>query len=213
MYHCITWCNSKCWWSRWIPKRIALFWSNELIAAQMHDMGNRWQQPQCLFGWCHGRVLLGVDRPNMGVRVWPFGFGPLQVKRYNRSLCLSCGKLAIAGIGNNLTNYCKWKSRCVFLFSMIADSLVYFTQLFLQFNFKTGGLRATNHKIHNLRQPLTFLQPHHVHATSLLLSLQEYFQMIRLQTASRAFSKSLWFCRTWKDTFRTVSSVFALENQ
>lgn len=139
--------------------------------------------------------FMGVDSQNMWV--WPFGFGPLQVKRYNRSLCLSvlC-KACRAWRGSD-----KWKSRLLYMFFFSPWFPIFFGVLYAVFAYWTSKQGASE-------QPTTrstisdnlLLQPPHVHAPLLLFSLQEYFQMIRLQTAVRTFSKPLYFFRTLQVT-------------
>jgi len=137
----MSWCNS------------ITFWINERIATQMYDMG------RATDGSSHSVFsidvmdifLMGVDSQNMWV--WPFGFGPLQVKRYNRSLCLSvlC-KACRAWRGSD-----KWKSRLLYMFFFSPWFPILWCILcsFCLLNFEAGGLRATNHTIHNLRQSFT----------------------------------------------------------
>lgn len=149
---------------------------------------------------------MGVDSQNMWL--WPFGFGPLQVKRYNRSLCLSvlC-RACIAGIGSN-----KWKSRLyAFLFPMIPNFLVYFMQ-FLLIELRSRG--PPSNQPHDPQSQTIFYFSHRT-------CMRLYF-FFPCKSNFRWFayklllghSPSLFiFSGPYKSRKDAVSSVFALENQ
>lgn len=143
----------------------------------------------------------------VGLTIW---FWTLQVKRYNRSLCLSvlC-RACIAGIGSN-----KWKSRLyVFLFPMIPNFLnVFWFMQFLLIELRSRG--PPSNQPHDPQSQTIFCFSHRT-------CMRRYF-FFPFKSIFRWFAYKLLlghspnlfiFSGPYKSRKDAVSSVFALENQ
>ena len=148
---------------------------------------------------------MGVDSQNMWL--WPFGFGPLQVKRYNRSLCPSvlC-RACIAGTGSN-----KRKSR---LYASFSHDSQFFGVFYAVFAFELRSRGPPSNQPHDPQSQTIFYFSHRT-------CMRRYF-FFPFKSIFRWFayklllghSPSLFiFSGPYKSRKDAVSSVFALENQ